>query len=552
MPPEETIRLAKRQLEKIDLDILQETRRIDNNRLGIPVYFSICGEDAQKRTGKRKQMGKGADPAQAEASAIMELIERFSLYDFISTPHNFHVDTFQNIQSKGIDFESIARSVHDTVDRQSPEYPFFAELPLQWTKAFDIQNNTWVEIPFDWFFQINAYNGSSAGNCLEESIIQGMSEVVERHACHMILKNKMSTPQIDLDTVTDPTARELIHRYHQAGIELAVYNYSMDTGIPVLGGVAWDPSTFPKSSEIVWTAGAMPDPGKALCRVLTEIAQLGGDFNTHSNYEPSGLPKLTQVDDIHIMHPDSLVIPFSDLPDLSHDNIKIEIFHYQKALRSLFPNIFIVDLTHPVIQLPACYVMMPGACFRERAIHASVGLFTAKLISTVYPPDIAITKLDAMDRAMSPQYYIPFYKGTVLMNQSEHEKALESFYIALDRGPLGEDRCGIYLYMGMCEKNAQRYTHAISALKNADAIDDCRTDVLNLLGVCYYKTNQFHKAVESFERLIAIDPGSALDHANLGVNYKALGEKQKARLCFEKALSLDAGIDFAWEHLLQL
>jgi ribosomal protein S12 methylthiotransferase accessory factor len=550
--PEQTVIHAKKQLAKINLDILQETRRIDNNRLGIPVYFSICGADAQKRIGKRKQMGKGADPFQAEASAIMELVERFSLYEFMAQDHYFNINTCHNISSDMIDFETIASSVHDNIDKYAPEFQFFAEIPLRWTTAYELKTNTRCKIPFDWFFQINAYNGSSAGNCIEEAIIQGMSEVVERHACERVLHKNVPIKQIDLASVTDPIAVDLIRRYQKLGIRLQVYDYSMNMGVPILGGVAYDPSTFPHASEIIWTAGAMPDPSRSLCRVLTEIAQLGGDFNTHSNYEPSGLPKLTQIDEIETFHANCPVIPFSALPDVSHKNIKIEIINFLSVLNQYFSHFYMIDVTHPVLQLPSIYTIIPGARFRERASHASVGLFTAKLISTHFPAEIALKKLDAFDRAVPKKYYIPFYIGTILMAQSNYSKALESFTHALNRNPVGEDLCGIYLYIGMCEQHAQRYSQAIDALKKADSIDSFRTDVLNLLGVCYYKMNQFHAAIECFERLLDIDPGSAMDHANMGVNYKALGDNKKARQCLEKAVSLDSGIAFAWEHLLQL
>jgi len=78
LPPEETIKLFKDKLNKIDLDILKDTTRIDNGRLNIPVFISYCGKDAKNVTGGKKQMGKGATPQQAEASAVMELVERFS------------------------------------------------------------------------------------------------------------------------------------------------------------------------------------------------------------------------------------------------------------------------------------------------------------------------------------------------------------------------------------------------------------------------------------------------------------------------------------------
>ncbi len=44
--PEETIARFKEKTKRVNLDILSRTRRIDNGRLGIPVFFSECGLDA--------------------------------------------------------------------------------------------------------------------------------------------------------------------------------------------------------------------------------------------------------------------------------------------------------------------------------------------------------------------------------------------------------------------------------------------------------------------------------------------------------------------------
>jgi len=76
--PVETIRRFKERLAEVDLEILKEVRRIDNGRLDIPIYFSITGKDAREVIGNKKQMGKGSTPEQSQASACMELGERFS------------------------------------------------------------------------------------------------------------------------------------------------------------------------------------------------------------------------------------------------------------------------------------------------------------------------------------------------------------------------------------------------------------------------------------------------------------------------------------------
>ena len=60
--PKETIARFKKKTKRVNLDILSRTRRIDNGRLGIPVFFSECGLDARDVIGTKKQMGKGLHP----------------------------------------------------------------------------------------------------------------------------------------------------------------------------------------------------------------------------------------------------------------------------------------------------------------------------------------------------------------------------------------------------------------------------------------------------------------------------------------------------------
>ena len=98
--PEETVKKFKERLRKANLDILEKTVRIDNGRLDIPVFFSICGKDALKIIGTKKQMGKGGTPQQSEASAVMELAERFSFFSFVKDESNFFTERYENIKHR--------------------------------------------------------------------------------------------------------------------------------------------------------------------------------------------------------------------------------------------------------------------------------------------------------------------------------------------------------------------------------------------------------------------------------------------------------------------
>lgn len=552
LTPEETVRRFKERLKDVNLDILEQTIRIDNGRLDIPIYFSICGKDAESVIGTKKQMGKGGTPAQSEASAVMELAERFSFFSFCKNPENFFVEQYRNLKDPVLPFEAIARSVHDDSDELDRAKEVFSRLPLKWTWAYNLSRDEEILIPFNWFYTINEFNGPSAGNCVEEAVVQGICELIERHCSSVISRNRMNTPAIDLDSVTDPLCLEMIGKYKKAGVDLYITDFSLDTGIPSVGVLAHDPSTFPEKSELVWTAGTIPDPQKALSRALTEVAQLAGDFNTSANYVASGLPKFGSLEEADfVMHPDRK-IGITQLPDLSNNNIKVEVENCISALSRIGMEIILVNTMHPKLGIPAFYAIMPGAHFRERSAGTSVGMFSAKLTAESGEPEWAISELKKMDALMPGKYYIKFYTGTRYIDMNEPEKAMKSLEEALTLDPKEEDIPSIYSYMGVCLKDMSKYKEAIAILQRAEDYDKERTDVYNLMGYCYFKSNEHEKAIECFRKVLRINPTSAIDYANIASNFRDMGDKQQAIRHYRVALELDPTIDFARDNLEKL
>ncbi len=552
IPPEETIRRFKERLGKINLNILEETVRIDNGRLDIPVYFSVCGRDAEEMIGTKKQMGKGGTPQQAEASAIMELAERFSLFSFCKEPTNFFVGEYRSIKDDALPFEIIAKSVHDDSLELKRLQEVYSRLPLKWTWGYNLTRDEKVLIPFNWFYAINEYNGPSAGNCAEEAILQGICEVVERHVSSIISRNKLKTPRVDMGSITDALALELIQKYSGSGIKLCVSDFSLDTGIPSVGVLAFDPSTFPKSSEIVWTAGTSPNPQKAVIRALTEVAQLGGDFETGSSYVASGLPKFRDLSEADFVIHAGREINITGLPDLSDDNIRVEVENCIAALSRIGMEVLIIDVTHPQLGIPAFYTIIPGAHFRERAAGTSVGMFSAKLIFESENPEWAIEQLREMDKLLPGKYFIKFFLGLCRLSLDEPSEALKYLEEALRLEPEEQDIPSIFSYMGVCLKDLERYKEAIEALSKAEEYDNERTDVYNLMGFCYFKLKKHKKAIKSFQKVIELDSGSAIDYANIGSNYREMGDREKAIFYYQLALELDPTIDFARENLQML
>ena len=551
-PPEETINRFKNKFKKVNLDILESTVRIDKGRLDIPVYFSSCGKDAIEIIGTKKQMGKGATPHQAEASAVMELAERFSFFSFYKNPENFFVEKYRNLKKNVIPFDMITQSVHDNSKDIDISKKIFEDLPLKWTKAFNLTRNQEILIPFNWFYTINEFNGPSAGNCVEEALSQGICEVVERHVSSIISQNHLKVPAIRPDSATDSMVREMIGKYRKIGINLFISDFSLEMGIPSIGVLAYDPSTFPERSEIVWTAGTTPDPEKALSRALTEVAQLAGDFDTASRYVASGLPKLTRIEDAEFIINPGERIDIHTLPVLSNDNIKIEVENCISALAKQGLEVIVVDNKHPLLDIPAFYTIIPGAHFRERSLGTSVGMFSAKIIAESQPPHAALQELKKIERLLPTKYFIKFYLGSCHLVLNDPVAALEYFTQSLELDPTEQDVPSIYSYMGVSFNEMGEYLKALDVLKKAEMYDNERTDIYNSMGFSHFKLKEHEQAIACFKKVLQIDPGSAIDYANIASNYRDMGQKEKAIHYYEMSLAIDPSIEFARENLLKL
>jgi ribosomal protein S12 methylthiotransferase accessory factor len=551
--PQETVERFKEKLRKVNLDILKRAVRIDNGRLDIPIYFSICGKDAANIIGTKKQMGKGGTPEQSEASACMELAERFSFFSFVKKPDNFFTDTYANVKDRAIPFEMIAASVHDDSDDLPISRKIFENLPFKWTRAYNLTRAKETLVPFDWFFAINEFNGPSAGNCVEEALSQGICEIVERHTSSLISHNNMRVPLIRPESATDPLVVEMIQKYKKIGVKLYISDFSLDTGIPSVGALAYDPATFPELSEIVWTAGTTPDPQKALSRALTEVAQLAGDFDTAANYVASGLPKYTSLETAdYVINPGTETVDITSLPDLSSDNIKVEVENLISALAKKDMEVIVINTMHADLEIPAFYAIIPGAHFRERALGTSVGMFSAKHIAENKAPRAAVAELQKINQMLPGKYYVQFYLGSCYLNLNEPVEALSHFKQALKLDPNEQDMPTVYSYMGVAFKDMQQYREALEVLVKGAKLDDERTDLYNLMGFCHFKLKEHELAIESFKRVIELDPTSAIDYANIASNYRDMGEKEKAIRYYEMALTLDASIEFARQNLENL
>ena len=524
--------------------------RIDSGRLNIPVYVSFCGEDAVRIIGTQKQMGKGSTPAQAEASALMELIERYSFFSFMKSSE-FLISKYEVNQDRFLGIESLLRSIHDTNTSVHSALDALKRVPLRWARAYNFSKESYQLIPIDWFYIINEYNGPAAGNTLEEAILQGLCEVVERHVGSIVTHDRIETSTIDPDSVSYPTAVELIQKYHSQGISITLKDFTLGTGIPTVGVLAYDPSTFPERSEIVFTAGTTTDPSKSLCRALTEVAQLAGDFERSTTYVPT-LPKFRSLEEAGYIRNTRNLIKIDELPDISSEYFDEEIYACVAQLKEVGLQVIVVDVTHPMLQIPAIYCIIPGAHFRDRTRNTSFPFHLARVLSQSFPTDEGFEYLKELDRLFPERFDIQFFIGFNRERCGFPDDALKYYKRSLQLNPDSNEVASIYVHIGSCLKDMENYLGALEALEKAKQCNPDLKEIYNLSGYCYFKLKEHYKAIEEFEKAIEIDPGSAIDYANIASNLRELGHYREAVHLYKMALELDPDIEFARENIKKL
>ncbi len=548
--PQETIQTVRDKLKKTGPEILLKTLRIDTGRLGIPVYLSLCGTDAVRMIGTKKQMGKGCTAEQAEASALMELVERYSFFKFIRESH-FIETSYRCLKEQALDFKYIPLSIHDPDPFDEKNRICFEELPLKWAWAFDLNQGREVFIPMDWFYLIHEYNGPAAGNSQEEAVLQGLCEVVERHVSSFITHEKRPTPTLNPTTIKDPAAQDLINKFKQNRIKVYLKDFSLDTGIPTVGALAYDPVTFPESSEIIFTAGTTTHPEKSVIRALTEIAQLAGDFQNRTTYRAT-LSKFNQLEEASYLTSIHEEVDRSSLPNLSNRNFYQEIKSCVAALHKIGLDVFVVNVTHPQIDIPVIYTIIPGAHFMDRTRENSVCYHAARLASQLADENQAVTEMERIAHLFPDRYEARFFLGYAYERKGLLEKALSQFETALNIKPRSIDLANIYCHIGIVYRDQGFFEKAIEMFKVAHDHNDTLKEVYQQLGFCYFKMREFEKAIEQFEKAIEIDPGSAIDYANIGANLKAMGHMEMAIPIYEMALEIDPDLEFARTQLHQI
>ena len=184
--------------------------------------------------------------------------------------------------------------------------------PVDWSAAWSLTHDRERKVPagYAWYghpdvaehpYCYSDSNGNASGNTLEEAILQGFCEIVERDAVALWWYNRIPRAGFDLDSLGDPYVAALTEHYRQLGRSLWLLDITADLGIPVMVGVSHREGH--PVEDVLVGFGAHPDPRIAAIRALTEVSQFlptvevrdSDGMTTYQSDEPATLAWLRET-----------------------------------------------------------------------------------------------------------------------------------------------------------------------------------------------------------------------------------------------------------------
>ena len=344
-----------------------------------------------RRSLRSKSAGKGSTREQSEVSALCEAIERYS--------GAYHGDEIR-VQKQFTDFRDEKEAIHpnhvqlfsdsqlnDAASINAKGHPYnvvparFDEKALvDWTPVWSLSSQRHRFLPTSMLYNmppeqrdpgdlIADSNGCAAGNTLEEAILQGFFELVERDAFAIWWYNRLQVPAVDLASFDDPYLSSATQYYSQYDREVWLLDVTSDLGIPSF--VAISRRVNAETEDIIYGAGTHASPQVAALRAICELNQClswlprtGKDQGRPTIDDPLALWwwMTARLENCPWLVPDSNT-PTRQASNFSCNesmDTREDVEHYVKVIQAHGMDFLVLDQTRPDIGMPVARVIVPG------------------------------------------------------------------------------------------------------------------------------------------------------------------------------------------------
>lgn len=324
--------------------------------------------------------GKGSTAEQGEASALMEAIERycgiFQGYEIRTTRRFVDFPAGDAILPNDILLFSDSQYEHgsdgETCSGDGTPRRFDPSVETEWSPVWSLRDERFKYLPTGLLYyfhegsannQISANsNGCAAGNTLEEAIIQGFLELVERDAYAIWWYNRLPRPEIDLDELGDSYIQDLRAQFAAMDRRVWLLDVTTDLGIPVVIAVAHWMEDSREHIEIA--AGAHFDLRIATLRAMTELNQFMAIDRMRGR--PADQTGLEETDPLPLRE-HAYVLPHGKapagrprFPKFATLDRREQVLACVKLVKRHGFDFLVLDQTRPDIEVPVVRVIVPG------------------------------------------------------------------------------------------------------------------------------------------------------------------------------------------------
>jgi ribosomal protein S12 methylthiotransferase accessory factor len=347
--------------------------------------------------------GKGVTELDAKVGALCEALERYSA-TFQGDEHRIP-GRFADLGDDAVhpnacqlyDERQFARR-HEWNAQHSPFQfvcdPFDEKAVIDWTPVWSMTEQRQRLLPTSMLYFATPQpegspvfaradsNGNAAGSCLEDAILQGFLELVERDAVALWWYNRTRQPRVDTESFGEEWVARMRSSYAALGREFWVLDVTSDLGIPVMcavsrrtgppgggSGGALTEDTGCEGAEredILFGFGAHLDPALALRRALTEMTQmLPAVLDTRHSFEDpvfhDWCTRHTVAGQPHLV-PDETVAALSaaDYAYAPRADLREDVRDAVALLRRHGMELLVLDQTRPDLRIPVVKVVVPG------------------------------------------------------------------------------------------------------------------------------------------------------------------------------------------------
>lgn len=347
-------------------------------------------DNLQKNIGGRSS-GKGRTEAQAKASGFCEAIERYSgIFQGdearIKSSHHklgdraIHPNACMQFSQAQYDHRKTWNAQRGDLFQKVPE-PFDETREIEWTPIWSLTEQEFKYLPtaYCYFgYPESTYcdcwadtNGCAAGNTLEEAILHGFLELVERDSVALWWYTRLQKPRVDLESFDEPYFQTITDYYQSLERELWLIDLTADLNIPTFAAISRRRDR--EVEDIILGFGAHFDPRLAIQRALTEVSQM---LPAVLSANPDGTTRYNISVESHHLHwwktatlenqpylvPDLRVAPKckSDYVHIWHDDFLEDIRYCQQLVEGKGMEMLVLDQTRPDVGLNVVKVVVPG------------------------------------------------------------------------------------------------------------------------------------------------------------------------------------------------